>query len=77
MAVDDIAEIKLRTSRACAIVVCEPWDRKQNPATGYEAKFSLPFALALIFSRGTAGIADFTDVACANPSVKVLLPMVA
>lgn len=72
----DIARIELKTSQACANVVCEPWDRKLAPSSAYEAKFSLPFGVALMLVRGHAGLADFTEEACRDTAILALLPRI-
>ena len=42
-------------------MVCEPWEKKLKPITGYDARFSLPFAVALMLIRGKAGVAEFSE----------------
>ncbi len=40
-------------------VICDPWDRKQRPANGYEAKFSLPYCVAAMLLRGRVDVDAF------------------
>lgn len=73
---EQIESIEVRTSVAASNVVCEPWDKKLAVADGYEARFSLPFAVALMFVRGHATLADFADDACRDPAIVQLMPRV-
>lgn len=47
----------------------EPLERKQAPATVIDAKFSIPFTVALALVRGKVGIADFTEETLADPQI--------
>ena len=58
---ETIAEIRCRTAAGPVPRLWEPLAAKHRPANGYSAKFSLPYLLATILVRGTAGLADFTD----------------
>ncbi len=42
-------------------MVCEPWSRKVAPQTGYDARFSLPYVIAVMLVTGRAGIDSYTD----------------
>jgi 2-methylcitrate dehydratase PrpD len=64
-----IAEIRCRTASGPLPRLWEPLAAKHRPANGYAAKFSLPYLLASILVRGTAGLADFTDDAVRDPRV--------
>ncbi len=44
--------------------------------TVHQAKFSMPFVLALIALRGSAGIADFTDAALRDETLRDFMPHV-
>jgi 2-methylcitrate dehydratase PrpD len=44
--------------------------------TVHQAKFSMPFVLALIALGGHAGVADFTDDALANPAIRAFMERV-
>jgi 2-methylcitrate dehydratase PrpD len=50
-----------------APIICEPWSRKQAPATGHEARWSLPIVVAARLVDGTIGHATFA----APPSMPV------
>lgn len=45
----DIASIECRVPPGAAAIICEPWERKQTPAIPNEAKYSLPYCMALAF----------------------------
>jgi 2-methylcitrate dehydratase PrpD len=66
---ESIAEIRCRTAAGPVPRLWEPLASKHKPANGYAAKFSLPYLLASVLVRGTAGLADFTDDAAADERV--------
>jgi 2-methylcitrate dehydratase PrpD len=47
----------------------EPLAAKHRPPSGYAAKFSMPFCMAVAFFDGDAGLAQFTDARAADPRV--------
>lgn len=47
--------------------------RSAVPTNGMEAKFSLPYTLAVAWLRGRVALADFTDEAFADPEVQALM----
>ncbi len=55
----DIAAIRCRVPPEEAPIICDPWDRKQAPATGYDAKFSLPYCLAVLLVDGRLDVGTF------------------
>lgn len=68
LATEDIAAVEARVYQA-AIDVLGP---VTNPRTVHQAKFSMGFVLALIASKRRAGVADFTDEALADRSLRRL-----
>jgi 2-methylcitrate dehydratase PrpD len=40
-------------------IICEPWERKLRPASGYEAKFSLPYCLATLLIDQEVNVSTF------------------
>jgi 2-methylcitrate dehydratase PrpD len=50
-------------------IVCEPADTKKTPQNDYDAKFSLPYAVASMLVRGHVDIDDFSDAAIRDPAV--------
>jgi 2-methylcitrate dehydratase PrpD len=53
-------------------VVCEPLQSKHRPQNDYDAKFSLPYAVASQIVRGHVAVDDFTDRAIREPAVLAL-----
>ncbi|AZG08237.1 MmgE/PrpD family protein [Pigmentiphaga sp. H8] len=49
--------------------MCAPLDRRRAPQTALDAKFSLPFCVALAAVHGQIRIRDFSPQALANPEV--------
>jgi 2-methylcitrate dehydratase PrpD len=50
----------------------EPLHAKHHPPSGYAAKFSMPFCMAVGFYDGDAGLNQFTDARAADPKVLAL-----
>ncbi|AHF79080.1 MmgE/PrpD family protein (plasmid) [Sodalis praecaptivus] len=57
-----IVAIECDTAEGLVDRLWEPLAAKQRPTSGYAAKFSMPFAMAVAFYEGDAGLAQFTDV---------------
>ena len=68
----DIESIEARVASAMVPVLCEPAADKRRPPTGYAARFSLPFSLALMFVHGRAEIDDFSEARLAEPAIREL-----
>lgn len=49
--------------------LCEPLAGRRRPATVVDAKFSIPYAMALAVSRGRVTLGDFTEEALGDASV--------
>ncbi len=58
-------------------IVCEPTSTKHRPQNDYDAKFSLPYAVASQLVRGHVDIDDFTATALCDPAVLALAQRVA
>jgi 2-methylcitrate dehydratase PrpD len=65
----DVEEIVVTVPEAGVSLVLEPIESKRAPRSEYEAKFSLPYSAASMIVRGTAGVADYTAEAIADPHV--------
>lgn len=65
---DDIAEIKVFVGDYHRLS-CEPLDTRRAPTTLVDAKFSLPFLVAVAATRGDVRLADFSREALASPEV--------
>jgi 2-methylcitrate dehydratase PrpD len=70
---DQIQSIDCRTAQGAVNIVCEPWDTKLNPTTGYGARFSLPFAVSLMLAKGQAGSEEFTEKYLSDPEIRALM----
>ena len=66
---EDIASVTCRTAEGPVPRLWEPLADKHRPANGYAAKFSLPYLLAVMFVKGRASLAEFTDEAVRDPAV--------
>lgn len=66
---DAIAGVECETGEGLVDRLWEPLAAKQRPATGYAAKFSMPFAMAVAFFEGDAGLEQFSDRHVALPHV--------
>lgn len=65
-----IVSVLVEPPQGAVPMVCEPWARKIAPATGYDARFSLPYAVAVMLVTGAAGIASFTDDLAHDPLIR-------
>ena len=45
----DVQSIECKVPQGAAAIICEPWNRKQTPTILNEAKYSLPYCIALAF----------------------------
>lgn len=66
LAAEDIESVRARVHEA-AIDVLGP---VKDPETIHQSKFSMGFVLALIASRGTAGLDDFTEDSLRDPELR-------
>ncbi len=58
---DQIEAVLCEPPQGAVPMVCEPWPRKVAPRTGYDARFSLPYVIAVMLVTGRAGIDSYTD----------------
>jgi len=47
LSLQTISRIECKVPQGAAAIICEPWDRKQSPSILNEAKYSLPYCMAL------------------------------
>jgi 2-methylcitrate dehydratase PrpD len=66
---NDISYILCLVPQVIVNIVCEPITIKQNPQTDYDAKFSLPFTVAMILLRDKAGLDEFNDMTIKDPEI--------
>jgi 2-methylcitrate dehydratase PrpD len=68
----DIERIECPTGEGLVHRLWEPLEAKHHPPSGYAAKFSMPFCMAVGFFDGDAGLEQFTDARAADPDVLAL-----
>lgn len=67
IAAEGVEEIVCLVPGEVAIgLVLEPAERKARPATAYDAKFSLPYCIGALLTRGELGVEAFTPEAIAD-----------
>ncbi len=66
---DDIRAITCPTGEGLVHRLWEPLPAKHRPPSGYAAKFSMPFCMAVGFFDGDAGLSQFTDARATDPAV--------
>jgi 2-methylcitrate dehydratase PrpD len=57
--VDNIVSIDCQVTAGAVNMICKPWDLKIAPVTGYDARFSLPYAICIMLYKGKAGAEEF------------------
>ncbi|NIM99087.1 MAG: hypothetical protein GTO24_13700 [candidate division Zixibacteria bacterium] len=68
-----IQEIKCKVSEGAANIICAPWEKKLAPQTGYESKFSLPYAVSLMFVKEKGGLDEFSETYLEDPEIRALM----
>lgn len=66
---DDVVSIVCPTSEGLVQRLWEPLAVKHRPPSGYAAKFSMPYGMAVGFFDDDAGLAQFTDDRAQDPEV--------
>jgi 2-methylcitrate dehydratase PrpD len=74
---EDVQQVECFIAARQVPVVCEPEGTKRVPQSDYDAKFSLPYAVASMLVRGHVDLDDFTDAAIREPAVLALAQRVA
>lgn len=69
---EQIDSIELHVPAAAVPILLEPIADKRRPASSYAARFSMPYAVAVILTRGRAGIDEFSDEAIRDPAASML-----
>ena len=69
IAADDIVQIICPTGAGLVHRLWEPLADKHTPPSGYAAKFSMPFCMAVGFFDGDAGLSQFSDARASDPEV--------
>ena len=52
--------------------MCEPLEARRAPKIALDAKFSLPYLVAVAVTRGEVGVMDFTEERLFDPSILAL-----
>lgn len=66
---DDIKAIRCPTGEGLVHRLWEPLSGKQKPPSGYAAKFSMPYCMAVGFYDRDAGLGQFTDQRVSDPKL--------
>jgi len=61
----DVQAIVCEVPAGAAPVICEPWERALEPATGHAARWSLPIVVAARLAEGKVDLATFEQPASA------------
>ena len=63
---DQIKALVCEVPAGAAPIICEPWSRALNPATGHAARWSLPITVAMRLIEGRVDVASFERSASAE-----------
>jgi 2-methylcitrate dehydratase PrpD len=72
---ENIAEIRCRVPVGQEAIIALPWEHKQSPTRANEARWSLPYVIALRLVTGAVSIEDFEGTP--NPDVVALAKRIA
>ncbi|MHA6344281.1 MmgE/PrpD family protein [Roseivivax sp. CAU 1761] len=76
LAAEDIAEVTALVPEEVIKTVCEPRETKVAPQNGYDAQFSIPYAVASGLLRGRFGLPDLNPAAYTAPEMLAFMPKV-
>jgi 2-methylcitrate dehydratase PrpD len=71
-----VRSIRALVPEGAVKVVCEPVASKRRPKSDYDAKFSVPYAVASGLARGRLGLAEFLPAAYTEPRIEKLMDKV-
>jgi 2-methylcitrate dehydratase PrpD len=74
--VEKIRSIRALVPDGAVKAVCEPVASKRRPKSDYDAKFSIPYAVASGLTRGRLGLAEFLPEAFTEPRIEKLMDKV-
>ena len=74
--VASIHDIEVLVPAAAVQLVCEPALRKRRPENEYDAKFSLPYAVASGLMRGRLSLKELEPAAYRDPAIQTLMDKV-
>jgi 2-methylcitrate dehydratase PrpD len=72
-----IRNVEMLVPAGTVPVVCEPLEAKRRPQGEYDAKFSLPYAVASGLLRGRLGLQDLTPAAYTDPAALALMQRIS
>ena len=73
---EQIKQINCKTGEGLVHRLWEPLAAKHSPPSGYAAKFSMPFCMAVSFFDGDAGLMQFSDKRAGDPEVLKLAKLI-
>jgi len=74
--VAQIREINARVAQGSVNMICAPWATKIAPKTGYDARFSLAYAISTMLLCGRAGQVEFQEDELGDPDRLALMKKV-
>ena len=74
--IDQVERIEAIVPEGVMPSVCVPIEAKRRPVTEYEAKFSIPYAVAAGLLWGRLGLAELSDEAIRDPRMRSLMQRV-
>jgi 2-methylcitrate dehydratase PrpD len=72
-----VRSVSARVPQGVVMAVCEPLAAKRRPKSDYDAKFSIPYAVASGLARGRLGLAELRPAAFTEPRIERLMDKVA
>jgi 2-methylcitrate dehydratase PrpD len=72
-----VRSVRARVPEGAVSAVCEPVAAKRRPKSDYDAKFSLPYAVASGLARGRLGLAELVPEALVEPRIEKLMDKVS
>ena len=66
---DDVVGIRARLAADSMDLVCEPLEKKRRPSSGYDAQFSVPYAIASVLVRGQLTLAELEPEVFTDPEI--------
>jgi 2-methylcitrate dehydratase PrpD len=76
VAAEGVRAIRALVPQGVVEAVCEPLAAKRRPKSDYDAKFSIPYAVASGLARGRLGLAELAPEALMEPSIERLMDKV-
>ena len=74
--IERVRSIRALVPQGVVQAVCEPVAAKRRPKSDYDAKFSIPYAVASGLVRGKLGLAEFLPAAFTEPRIEKLMDKV-